>query len=76
MWEWHRLLWSAFLHADETHLYYNMSSFLWKVKDLPLATCPAIIPQCLTWPGLVCILPNSCHQSKVHLPYLYTMTMP
>eukprot|EP00891_Asterochloris_glomerata_P009395 jgi/Astpho2/9395/Aster-01660 len=32
--EWHRLLWSAFLHADETHLYYNMSSFLWKGAQL------------------------------------------
>ena len=26
-----RLLWSAFLHADEMHLFYNMSSLLWKV---------------------------------------------
>ncbi|CAL5224585.1 g7292 [Coccomyxa viridis] len=25
-----RLLWSAFLHADEMHLFYNMSSLLWK----------------------------------------------
>ena len=39
LWEWHRLLWSAFLHADETHLYYNMSSFLWKVRGLALAAC-------------------------------------
>lgn len=23
---------SAFLHADEYHIYYNMSSFLWKVR--------------------------------------------
>ena len=31
-----RLLWSAFLHADELHIFYNMSSFLWKVHLLPL----------------------------------------
>ena len=31
--QWGRLFWSAFLHADEHHLYYNMASFLWKVSD-------------------------------------------
>lgn len=46
--EWHRLLWSAFLHADESHLYYNMSSFLWKVGELPLAACVEPMPM----PGL------------------------
>ncbi len=29
-----RVLWSAFLHADETHIFYNMSSLLWKVSPL------------------------------------------
>ena len=29
-----RILWSAFLHADETHIFYNMSSLLWKVSPL------------------------------------------
>lgn len=33
-----RLLWSAFLHADEMHLFYNMSSLLWKVWLIPLCT--------------------------------------
>lgn len=28
-----RVLWSAFLHADETHIFYNMSSLLWKVRE-------------------------------------------
>jgi membrane associated rhomboid family serine protease len=31
--QWPRLFWSAFLHADEMHLFYNMSSLLWKVDD-------------------------------------------
>jgi membrane associated rhomboid family serine protease len=31
---WHRLFWSALLHADEWHLYYNMSSLLWKGLQL------------------------------------------
>ena len=36
--QWPRLFWSAFLHADEMHLFYNMSSLLWKVAAsfLPL----------------------------------------
>ncbi|DBA73261.1 hypothetical protein WJX77_008868 [Trebouxia sp. C0004] len=29
-----RILWSAFLHADETHIFYNMSSLLWKGSQL------------------------------------------
>lgn len=29
-----RILWSAFLHADETHMFYNMSSLLWKVCSI------------------------------------------
>lgn len=29
-----RIFWSAFLHADETHIFYNMSSLLWKVCDI------------------------------------------
>ena len=29
-----RMFWSAFLHADETHIFYNMSSLLWKVCEL------------------------------------------
>lgn len=29
-----RILWSAFLHADETHIFYNMSSLLWKGAQL------------------------------------------
>lgn len=29
--EWGRLLWAPFLHASDLHLYYNMSSLLWKV---------------------------------------------
>lgn len=28
--QWSRLFWSAWIHADEYHLYYNMSSLLWK----------------------------------------------
>ncbi|GAX82456.1 hypothetical protein CEUSTIGMA_g9883.t1 [Chlamydomonas eustigma] len=32
--EWGRLFWSAFLHADEHHLYYNMASLLWKGVQL------------------------------------------
>lgn len=32
--QWSRLVWSALLHADEWHLYYNMSSFLWKGLQL------------------------------------------
>lgn len=34
-WQWTRLIWSAFLHADEVHLFYNMSSLLWKVRHQP-----------------------------------------
>ena len=38
--QWPRLFWSAFLHADEMHLFYNMSSLLWKawrsLKTLPI----------------------------------------
>ena len=33
--QWPRLFWSAFLHADEMHLFYNLSSLLWKVGSLP-----------------------------------------
>lgn len=29
--QWGRALWAPWLHADALHLYYNMSSFLWKV---------------------------------------------
>jgi rhomboid domain-containing protein 1 len=29
--QWARLLWAPLLHADSLHLYYNMSSLLWKV---------------------------------------------
>lgn len=39
--QWWRLIWSAFLHADEWHLYYNMSSFLWKGLQLEPAYGPA-----------------------------------
>jgi membrane associated rhomboid family serine protease len=28
--DWQRLIWSALVHADEYHLYYNLSSLLWK----------------------------------------------
>ncbi|PNH11838.1 hypothetical protein TSOC_001334 [Tetrabaena socialis] len=28
--QWKRLLLSAFLHADEGHVYFNMSSLVWK----------------------------------------------
>ena len=65
LWEWHRLLWSAFLHADETHLYYNMSSFLWKVRQLPLAACSATSAHRPAWPGLVCILQNGCQLTQM-----------
>ncbi len=30
--QWARLLWAPLLHADSLHLYYNMSSLLWKVR--------------------------------------------
>ncbi|GAB4816364.1 hypothetical protein N2152v2_003410 [Parachlorella kessleri] len=33
-WQWWRLLWSPVLHADELHLFYNMSSLLWKGGQL------------------------------------------
>ena len=57
-----RILWSAFLHADETHIFYNMSSLLWKVSPLAdqriedlwcACSCtfysmqPACLPACL-----------------------------
>jgi len=29
-WEVDRMLWSAFLHGDDMHLYWNMVSFIWK----------------------------------------------
>jgi hypothetical protein len=29
--QWGRLFWSPFLHGDNMHLYFNMSSLLWKV---------------------------------------------
>lgn len=32
--DWKRLLMSAFMHADEAHLVYNMVSFLWKGVQL------------------------------------------
>ncbi|RMZ54848.1 hypothetical protein APUTEX25_000365 [Auxenochlorella protothecoides] len=32
--EWSRLLWAPLLHADEAHLFYNMSSFIWKGAQL------------------------------------------
>ena len=32
--QWARLLWAPLLHADALHLYYNMSSFIWKVWGL------------------------------------------
>ncbi|KAK9804862.1 hypothetical protein WJX72_008960 [[Myrmecia] bisecta] len=35
-----RLFWSVFLHADETHLFYNMSSLLWKGAQLETAMGP------------------------------------
>ncbi|CAH1245194.1 RHBDD1 [Branchiostoma lanceolatum] len=28
--DWKRLIYAAFFHADEWHLYYNMASFMWK----------------------------------------------
>jgi rhomboid domain-containing protein 1 len=31
---WGRLFWSTLLHADEWHLYYNMTSLLWKGLQL------------------------------------------
>jgi membrane associated rhomboid family serine protease len=30
--EWGRLFTSGFLHGDDSHLYYNMVSLLWKVR--------------------------------------------
>jgi membrane associated rhomboid family serine protease len=32
--QWHRLVWSALLHGDVYHLYYNMTSLLWKGLQL------------------------------------------
>lgn len=32
--QWGRLFWAALLHGDEWHLYYNMSSLLWKGVQL------------------------------------------
>lgn len=34
--EWIRLLASTVIHADDMHLYYNMISFLWKVRIFDL----------------------------------------
>ena len=33
-WEWGRLLWFPWLHADDVHLYYNMASLIWKGRVL------------------------------------------
>jgi len=33
-WEWQRIIFSPFVHADDMHLYYNMVSFLWKGRRL------------------------------------------
>ena len=44
--QWPRLFWSAFLHADEMHLFYNMSSLLWKVGaplGNPLSDASAVL---------------------------------
>lgn len=38
--QWSRLVWSGLLHLDEWHLYYNMSSFLWKGLQLEPAYGP------------------------------------
>lgn len=38
--EWGRFFWSPWLHADELHLFYNMSSLLWKVGPRPLNPAP------------------------------------
>ena len=32
--EWGRLFWSAFIHLDDAHIYYNMASFLSKVGEV------------------------------------------
>lgn len=32
--QWARFFWAPFLHADSLHLYYNMSSLLWKGSQL------------------------------------------
>lgn len=32
--EWGRFFWAPWLHADEMHLFYNMSSLLWKGSQL------------------------------------------
>ncbi|KAJ3180586.1 hypothetical protein HDU85_003990 [Gaertneriomyces sp. JEL0708] len=29
-WDYKRLMWSSFLHGDDTHLWYNMASLVWK----------------------------------------------
>lgn len=39
---WGRLFWSTLLHADEWHLYYNMTSLLW--KGLQLETSIGSVP--------------------------------
>eukprot|EP00892_Ulva_mutabilis_P001059 jgi/Ulvmu1/10954/UM007_0133.1 len=59
--QWSRLLWSALLHADEWHLYYNMSSFLWKGLQLE----PALGP--VRFAALLCELLLSCQAIYVGL---------
>ncbi|KAI8465161.1 MAG: hypothetical protein J3K34DRAFT_461543 [Monoraphidium minutum] len=39
--QWSRLFWSAWMHADEYHLYYNLSSLLWKGARLEARLGPA-----------------------------------
>uniref|UniRef100_A0A7S0YIM4 Peptidase S54 rhomboid domain-containing protein n=1 Tax=Polytomella parva TaxID=51329 RepID=A0A7S0YIM4_9CHLO len=40
MGQWYRLLSGAFLHSDEYHIFYNMSSFLWKGANLEIIYGP------------------------------------
>ena len=79
-----RILWSAFLHADETHIFYNMSSLLWKVSR-PADQCIeglwcacsmqhftlCSLPACLSVRALVCLLTcmNACLRT-CRVPYV------
>ena len=58
--EFERLLFSAFIHADEMHVGYNMSSFLWKVNGYNLAfVCLTLLlgsPACGYFRSRECIM--------------------
>ncbi|KAK9819551.1 hypothetical protein WJX74_010895 [Apatococcus lobatus] len=65
-----RLLWSAFLHADELHIFYNMSSFLWKGAQLEPAMGPG------PYIALIATLTVTSHLLVVLLSFLGASFIP